>query len=57
MDWLDVLQKADAPLVLVVLGGMLKWALARIEEKDKIIVDIATRSSKAVEAALERKSP
>lgn len=56
MDWLDVLQKADAPLVLLVMGGMLKWALSRIEEKDKIIVDIATRSSKAVEAALERKS-
>ncbi len=56
MDWLKVLQTVDALLVTIVLGAMLKWSLGKQDEKDKVIVDILTRSSKALEAALERKS-
>lgn len=56
VDWLQVLQSADAFLVTVVLGAMLKWSLGKQDEKDKVIVDILTRSSKALEAALERKA-
>lgn len=56
VDWLKVLQTVDALLVTVVLGAMLKWSLGKQDEKDKVIVDILTRSSKALEAALERKT-
>lgn len=50
----EVLKALDAPLLVVVMGYILNWAFKRIEEKDRIIVDIATRSTKAVQAALER---
>ena len=56
VDWLEVLKIGDSFVVTIVLGLMLKWSLGKQDEKDKVIVDIATRSSKALEAALERRA-
>jgi hypothetical protein len=55
VDLLEILKVADALGVALVLGWMLRWSLKKQDEKDRVIVDIATRSSKALEAALERR--
>lgn len=54
-ELVDIVSKLDGPLVAIVLGLQLKWALANIEKKDNIIVDIAQRSSKTIEALLEQR--
>lgn len=60
-SFIETLKAVDAPAVALVLGYVLRWALKRIEEKDrhiedkdKQIADLANRSAAALERALER---
>lgn len=50
----EVLKALDAPLVAVVLGYVLRWALKQNEQKDELIAKIATRFANTLEDLQKR---
>lgn len=50
----EAVKLVDGVAVAGVLGLLLRWALRQIEEKDKIIIDLANRFAAGLEKARRR---